>query len=215
MIPQMFERFDQPANRVIKAAFSEAATLGDDAVGTEHLLVALATTDTVTATLLIDAGAGAADIRRVLAARGWRPTRRRDQEALLATIGIDLAEIRRRAEETFGAEAVTKAAWRVRRPRPRRPLWSRISCSKPWRRRCDSPLAGQPLTLIPRVKRLLDRASQAARSQLASPSHLLLTLVTGAEPACEILTVLGVDLTALAAATRREIDRRASGERAS
>jgi hypothetical protein len=92
-----------------------------------------------------------------------------------------------------------------------------ISCSKPLpRRRCDSPLAGQPLALIPRVKRLLERASQAARPQLASPSHLLLALVTGAEPACEILTVLGVDFTALAEATRREIERRgASGERAS
>src|SRR5947208_16631816 len=159
----VFERFDQPGTRVIKAAFSEAATLGDEAVATEHLLLALATADMATATLLLDAGAGAADLRRVLAARGWRPTRRRDQEALLATLGVDLAEVRRRAEATFGAEAVSRAAWRVRRPRRRRPLWSWISCSKPLpRRRCDSPLAGQPLALIPRVKRLLERASQAA-----------------------------------------------------
>jgi ClpA/ClpB-like protein len=213
----MFERFDQSATTVIKAAFSEAASLGDDAVGTEHVLVALATADTVTARLLTAAGGGAADIRRVLAARGRRPNQRPDHETLLATLGVDLADIRQRAEETFGAEAVTRAAWRVRRPRPRRPLWSRISCSKPLpRRRCDSPLAGQPLALIPRVKRLLDRASHAARPQLALPSHLLLVLVTGDEPACETLSALGVDLTALAAATRREIEgRSASGERAS
>lgn len=213
----MFERFDQPATKVIKAAFAEAARLGDDAICTEHLLLALATTTTVTARLLEEAGAGAADIRRVLANTHWQPHMRRDQETLLATLGVDLAEIRRRAEETFGAEALTRAAWRVRRPRPRRPLWSWISCSTPLpRRRCDSPLAGQPLALIPRVKRLLERASGAARPQLASPSHLLLVLVTGNEPACEILTTLGVDLTALAAATRREIDeQRSTGERAS
>jgi hypothetical protein len=213
----VFERFDQPATKVIKAAFAEAARLGDDAVCTEHFLLALATTTTVTARLLEEAGAGAADIRRVLAATHWQPNLRRDQETLLGTLGVDLAEIRRRAEETFGAEAVTRAAWRVRRPRRRRPLWSWISCSKPLpRRRCDSPLAGQPLALIPRVKRLLERASREARPQLASPSHLLLVLVTGNEPACEILTTLGVDLTALVAANRREIDGRgAAGERAS
>jgi hypothetical protein len=77
-------------------------------------------------------------------------------------------------------------------------------------------LAGQPLALIPRVKRLLERASHAARPQLASPTHLLLVLVTGDEPAGELLTALGVDLPALAAATRQEIEERgASGERAS
>jgi hypothetical protein len=205
----MFERFDQSATKVIKAAFFEAAGLGDDAIGTEHVLLALATADAVTAGLLAAAGAGAADVRRVLAARGRRPNQRPDHEALLATLGVDLAEIRQRAEKTFGAEALTRAAWHVRRPRPRRPLWSWISCSKPLpRRRCDSPLAGQPLALIPRVKRLLERGSQAARPQLASPSHLLLVLLTGNEPACETLSALGVDLTALAAATRREIEGR-------
>ncbi|MEW6471532.1 MAG: Clp protease N-terminal domain-containing protein [Actinomycetota bacterium] len=215
----MLERFDQPATKVIKAAFAEATNLGDEAVGTEHLLLALASATTVTARLLEEAGAGAADIRRVLATTRQRPNLRRDQETLLATLGVDLAEIRRRAEETFGAEAVARAAWRVRRPRRRRPLWSWISCSKPLpRRRCDSdsPLAGQPLALIPRVKRLLERGSREARPQLASPSHLLLVLITGNEPACEILTNLGVDLTALVTATRREIDERgAAGERAS
>ena len=213
----MFERFDQPATNVIKAAFAEAAMLGDDAICTEHILLALATVDAATARLLTAAGGDPSDIRRVLAARGRLPNRRRDHQELLATLGIDLAEIRRRAEETFGEEAVTRAAWRVRRPRPHRPLWTRISCSKPLaRRRCDSPLAGQPLALIPRVKRLLERAGHAARPQLASPHHLLLALVTGDEPACEILTALGVDLTALASATRQEIDTRgASGERAS
>jgi Clp amino terminal domain, pathogenicity island component len=213
----MFERFDRAATAVIKSAFAEAAMRGDDAVGTEHLLVALATATTPTAKLLEEAGAGVTDIRRVLATTHRQSTLRRDQETLLATLGIDLAEIRNRAEQSFGAEAVTRAAWRVRRPRPRRPLRSWISCSKPLpRRRCDSRLAGEPLAVIPRVKRLLERASRAARPQFASPSHLLLVLVNGNEPACEILTALDVDLTALAAAALRGIDERgATGERAS
>jgi len=203
----MFERFDASATKVIEAAFAEAAGAGDDAVGTEHVLLALATVDPVTAMLLAEAGGSAADIRRILAAR-WSQaaTKRPDHEAVLATLGVDLAEVRRRAEATFGAEAVTRAAWRVRRPPPRRPVWSRISCSKPLpRRRCESPLAGRPLALIPRVKRLLDRAVHGARPGLASPGHLLLALVTGDEPACEVLTALGVDLSALARATSGEI----------
>jgi hypothetical protein len=52
----MFERFDQRANKVIKAAFAEAAMLGDDAVCTEHILLALATVDSVTARVLTAAG---------------------------------------------------------------------------------------------------------------------------------------------------------------
>jgi ATP-dependent Clp protease ATP-binding subunit ClpA len=214
----MFERFDQPARKVLEAAFSEAARVGDEAVSTEHLLLALATADSLTGNLLGEAGAGAADLRRVLDATCLdRPNRRPDHETLLATLGIDLTEIRRRTEEAFGADAVARAARRVRPPRPRRPLWSWVSCSKPLpRRRCDSPLTGQPPGLIPRVKRLLERATRAARPQLASPSHLLLALVAGNEPACEVLTALGVDLDALATATRGQIDEsRTSGERAS
>jgi hypothetical protein len=66
------------------------------------------------------------------------------------------------------------------------------------------------------MKRLLERATHAARPQLASPSHLLLAIVTGDEPAGEVLAAIGVDLTGLAAATRRQIATQdASGERAS
>ena len=76
----MFERLDPSATKVLEAAFSEATSLGDDAICTEHLLLALATTDTVTARLLAEAGADGADIRRVFATRGRRPSRHRDHE---------------------------------------------------------------------------------------------------------------------------------------
>ena len=70
----------------------------------------------------------------------------------------------------------------------------------------DSPLTGQRLDLIPRVKRVLQRATRAAHPRPASPSHLLLALIAGKEPACEVLAELGVDLDALAASARHWVD---------
>lgn len=214
----MFERFDPAARHVLETAWAEAAGLEDGAVATEHLLLALATADTVTADLLAEAGGSGADLRRAIAARCRRALDRpRQHQHLLATLGIDLTEVRRRAEQTFGADAVIRAASRVRPRRPRRPLWTWISCSQPLpSRRCDSPLTGQRLDPIPRVKRVLERATRAAGHKPASPSYLLHALLTGNEPACEILTAFEVDLEALAGATRRCIDGGATaGERAS
>jgi ATP-dependent Clp protease ATP-binding subunit ClpA len=199
------DRLDQAAQRVLEAAFHEAANLGEAAVGTESLLLALATADSVTKGLLSEAGGGAADLRRMMVA-SRRPRARRDHETLLATLGIDVAEVRRQVEQSLGKDATFQAASRVRPSRPRRPLWTWISCSRPLSGpRRDSPLAGQPLELIPRVTRLLGRATRAARPRLASPSHLLLALITGNEPSCEVLDALCVDLDALASATRHSM----------
>lgn len=211
----MSGRLDQAAQHVLEAASFEAAALGEDAVGTECLLLALATADSVTAALLTERGGGIADLRRmIVATRSHRP--RRDHETLLETLGVDLAEIRRKAEQTFGADVISQAASRVRPARARRPLWAWVSCSKPPSGpRRDSPLTSRPIDPIPRVKRLLARASRAARPGLVSPSHLLLALITGNEPASEVLDALGVDLHALASAARRWINEGdAAGERA-
>ncbi|MGH8985993.1 MAG: Clp protease N-terminal domain-containing protein [Acidimicrobiia bacterium] len=59
------------------------------------------------------------------------------------------------------------------------------------------------------------RATREARPQSASPGHLLLALVAGNGPACEILTEAGVDLQALAAALRRSVDGGTARETAS
>ena len=214
----MFERFDPAARHVLETAWTEAGTLQDDAVATEHLLLALATADTVTPNLLAEVGSSAADVRQAIAARcDRRLDRAHDHDSLLATLGIDLTQVRQRAEQTFGTDAVTRAASRARPRRRRRPLWSWISCSKPLpSQRCDSPLTGQRLDPIPRVKRVLERAARAAGPRRASSSHLLLALLAGNEPACEVLAALGVDLEALAAATRRWINGDSTvGDRAS
>lgn len=202
------DRFDEAARRVLNAAWNEATSLGENAVGTEHVLIALAGSDSTTAGVLAASGVSTTDLRRAfLKDRPPRPVP--DHETLLSTLGVDLAEIRHRAEHTFGADAVARAAARTRTPRPRRPLRTYISCSRPPPpRRGESPLAGRRLEPIPRVTRLLKRAARAARPQLASPAHLLVALLEGTEPACELLTKRAVDLDTLARTTRRLLTER-------
>ena len=117
----MFERFTKQARAVVLAAQGAARRLGDDHIGTQHLLLGLLAEDTgVAATVLADLGVITAAVEEELAARRPRPGRlgSADAEALQA-IGIDLAAIRRRAEETFGTGALERA---TRRPRGRLPL---------------------------------------------------------------------------------------------
>jgi ATP-dependent Clp protease ATP-binding subunit ClpA len=202
----MFDRLDQAAHDVMHAAFQHAVALNDTSVATEHVLLALATTDATTSRLLAGAGSDPEQLRQVLSSRVDRRGRPRNHDTLLATLGIDAAAVRQRAEHSFGAEAITRATTRVRPARSRRGLWSRISCSKPLGpRRCDSPLGGRQLGIIPRVKRVLDRATRDAAPGLATPAHLLLTLVTANEPAGEVLAAQGVDLKSLAAQIRNAI----------
>ena len=200
------ERLDPAAAYVLDAAWDEAADFGERAVGTEHLLLALAGADPTTAQLLADAGASAADLRRTFAERRPVPPRRPGPGGLLATLGIDLDEVRSRAERSFGAERISRAAARVRvhTRRRRRPLRTWISCSRPLPSRAwESPLAGGQLPAIPRVTRLLRRATRLASSERTAPVHLLLALLEGNEPACELLDDLAVDVGALTDATRR------------
>lgn len=195
------ERCDPAARRVLAAAAREATARGDDSVATEHLLLALAGADPVTAALLEAARAGHAQLGQALSGRWSR--RSGDDGQQLAALGVDLAQIRARAEQSFGAEALTYAAARARPPRPRRPLWSWISCSKPLPRRPHNPLAPAPPEPIPRMRRLLRRADRDARPGPVTPSHLLLALLNGQEPACELLTDLDIDLAALTAQARK------------
>lgn len=205
---EMCQGLDPAAGHVLRSAQDEAARFGDNAVGTEHLLLALATADRTTARLLANGGVTAADLRHIRASRRQsRPQRDPDYQTLLAALGISADQVGRRAKETFGAAAVADAASRVRPRRPRRPLLTWISCSKPLPQPIGySPLTGPRLEPIPRVTRLVKRAARAARPQPASPPHLLLELINGNEPACEVLAELGADLDEIGRATRRELE---------
>lgn len=113
----MFERFTDRARQVVVTAQQVARERQDDRIGSEHLLLATyevpenlglvvltafsVTKDDVLAELDRSGGLGEADAER------------------LATLGIDLDEVRRRVEESFGAGALdnTRAAG-GRRKRP-------------------------------------------------------------------------------------------------
>jgi ATP-dependent Clp protease ATP-binding subunit ClpA len=108
----MFERFTDKARRVVVHAQEIARERGADAIRTEHLLLGLyAVPDTVALTVLSAHGVTRADVEADvdrLRGAGAAPS---DAEAL-ATLGIDLEEVRRQVEEAFGPGALdrTRAA---------------------------------------------------------------------------------------------------------
>lgn len=111
----MFERFTQDARVVVVNAQEEARDLGHDHIGTEHVVLAMLDHGQGAAAEALSAcGATADDVRRrVLAAT------RDDRDPLdpdaLASLGIDLDEVRRATEATFGPGALDRAGARPRR----------------------------------------------------------------------------------------------------
>jgi ATP-dependent Clp protease ATP-binding subunit ClpA len=100
----MFERFTNGAREVVVAAEDEARGLGHGYIGTEHLLIAvLGRPESLSGRLLAESGLTverARDEARLVVGAG------RIDPAALATIGIDLDEVRRRVEDVFGAGAL-------------------------------------------------------------------------------------------------------------
>jgi ATP-dependent Clp protease ATP-binding subunit ClpA len=104
----MFERFTGEARRVVFESRRLAIARGDDRIGPLHMLSALSTGDGVAARVLTEHGIDSASVAGLLGpAAGAAP----DTEAeALASIGIDVDEIRRKAEETFGEGALDRIA---------------------------------------------------------------------------------------------------------
>jgi ATP-dependent Clp protease ATP-binding subunit ClpA len=113
----MLERFTDPARQAVIAAKTKAAERGDAQVGALHLLSALTTGDSAASGALAALGVGTAAVDRELGpAHGpVQPDDPGDAEALRA-IGIDLDEIKRRVEETFGEGALTRVPLTPRGP---------------------------------------------------------------------------------------------------
>jgi ATP-dependent Clp protease ATP-binding subunit ClpA len=102
----MFERFTKAARVVVERAVEEAGELGADRIGPEHLLLGLAATD---AGVLDGLGLGYETLRAEVKRSGGAL----DADAL-ASIGIDLGEVERRVEESFGPGALRGRRGRVR-----------------------------------------------------------------------------------------------------
>jgi ATP-dependent Clp protease ATP-binding subunit ClpA len=162
----MFERFTDRARKVAVDAQASARRLGHGYIGTEHLLLGLLQGDGIAAQVLTGLGVTPAAVEReVLAEVGRGPLGAGDAEALGA-IGIDLDEVRRRVEASFGPGALY---WH---PDPR--------C----RRGRHLPLAGGHIPFTPRAKKALElslREALALKHRYIGTEHILLGLVREGE----------------------------------
>ena len=103
----MFEIFTEAAKRSLVLGQDEAITLGHDFIGTEHLLLGLLGVPDGLAGQVLAASGVTADRTRseavgMLAAAGVTGASSRGPVDALAAIGIDVEEIRQRADATFG-----------------------------------------------------------------------------------------------------------------
>ena len=120
----MFERFTDKARKVVILAKGKATERGDDQIRPVHMLYGLAAADGVAAQVLATLGVDAAAVDRELGRAGGTPpgavgpadvAARGDAEAL-AAIGIDLDEIKRRNEDSFGPGALERVPLAPRGP---------------------------------------------------------------------------------------------------
>jgi ATP-dependent Clp protease ATP-binding subunit ClpA len=147
----MFERFTDEARAVVTGAQDEARALRHPVIGTEHLLLAMLGQDGVGGELLKARGMDAGAVRRQLH-EGHGADSKLDPDAL-ATLGIDLGEVRRAAEEQFGPGALSPHA----KPMPR----GHIPFSKPGKK----------------VLELALREAFALASNSIDSAHLLLGII--------------------------------------
>ncbi|RKN13524.1 Clp protease [Micromonospora musae] len=177
----MFERFTDRARDIVRRARDEARAEGQRPVGTEHLLLALLADEAslagrILAEVGLDAGDLRARIRRHVETGGVGLG---DADAAaLREIGIDLAAIVARVEQTFGPDALREAM-----PEPRR-RWGR-------RRYSGGPFS-------PRSKKVLELSLREAirlRHNHIGSEHILLGLLReGHGLAALVLTEAGADL---------------------
>lgn len=183
----MFERFTPEARRIVTGGVEFARHLHHDFLGTEHLLMALADTGPNVAT-------------RALIACGFDPARAREDlerivgpfdddlgeadAAALRSIGVDLDEVRKRTEASFGPGALE----RRRRWHGRRRM--RV-CGLPF-----MPKAKQAMELALREAIRLDQRS-------IGPEHVLLGLLRLDAMSTQLLHAQGIDPRRL----RSEVER--------
>ena len=182
----MLASFSPRARAVIIRAGMIAADCGQRRLGDGFLLLALAEGEPLARPM--ELGVTAAGIRAAIEVRS---PRRRDRE-LLATLGIDLDEVRRRAVVATGVD--DPARWRLRRS-PFRPL--RVTLSGP----------ATEIVLDESGRKVIEVARWASRRghrTLAEREDLLCGLLAdGRSESVRILRRGGADLSRLGADLRR------------
>jgi ATP-dependent Clp protease ATP-binding subunit ClpA len=177
--PQRGTPRSRRAERFLAAGADQSRTLGHNYVGTEHVLLALVEDPTTRAAhalaqLGLTGDVVRRDIERVIGTSIDPPRRAIDPDAL-ATLGIDLDEVTRRVEETFGRGALENAR--------------------------SGPLdrTGGPYRCIaPRLKKALELAATEAGDGPVRSEHMLVSLAAVEDcVAARILDAHGVTPTAL------------------
>lgn len=225
----MFERFTDDARQVVVQAQADARRLGHGFIGCEHLLLATASTATPASAVLRDRGVSPERIEtEILRTIGLGQTADLlgglDREAL-ASIGIDLDEVRTRLEAAFGPDALARAVPACRQNR--RPAWRKGPVAELIRRRRrhrargraalpagparrgHAPILARPaprghIPFTPRAKKSLEHALREAvtlKDNYIGVQHIALALLTmndGMVPV--ILSALGASNTSLRAA---------------
>lgn len=112
----MFERFTDRARKVVSLALAKAKEQGDDQIRPVHMLYGVTAANGLGARALTALGVDTAAVERELRRLGrassgplGAPDEAADADAeALAAIGIDLDEIKRRIEESFGPGALER-----------------------------------------------------------------------------------------------------------
>jgi ATP-dependent Clp protease ATP-binding subunit ClpA len=193
----LFERFTDPAREAVVQAQGEARLLRHNYIGTEHLLLGIFREGTGLGARVLDRvgielESVRADITRMV---GAGPTEGYDRDAeALRAIGIDVNEVRRRIEETFGPGALDR--------RPKRRRWRRT--------RCQPGFGRIPFT--PRAKKVLElslREAMALGHSYIGTEHILLGLIREGEGvAAQILEGHGAHGREIRRLVMEEIGRR-------
>lgn len=171
----MFERFSAEARRIVELGAEVAQELGHGYLDAGHLLIAIPGPDSATDALLT-CGFDPARARRDLLL--WEPATGPDlSEAdarALRAIGVDLHDIRRRAEAAFGRGAFDRR--------------------RRWHGRRRVRVCGLPF--MPEAKRALElalRESIHRGHRTIEPAHVLLGLPRANATATRLLEAQGVD----------------------
>jgi hypothetical protein len=112
----IWERLTPDGREVVRLAFIEARELGHPCLADEHVLLGLLRHGTSQAAALLqaqrlDLATARAELLRIGPTLGPRV----DPANALRALGIEVEEVRRRLEATFGTDALHAAEWRVRR----------------------------------------------------------------------------------------------------
>ena len=161
-MPKMAERPSPAYREIMRLAEAERRLLTHPYLGDEHLLLGVLVHASSPAAarlnkLGLDLATARAEIARIVSESG-PPAR--DDVALLRELGVDVAQMRRRLESTFGTLAVHEAARKVRR----RPWWRG--------RARHSPLCGPPY-LIKRAQFIACTTAGERGEAEIGPEHLL------------------------------------------